>query len=109
MSEQYAFRVRLKPGAAAEYVRLHSPVPEAITAQLLDAGVHDYSIFVDGDDVFGVLRYDDLETMRTRLAADVAPEWTRQVSDLMVDRVVDPAYGLLAGMTRVFRLDRGDH
>jgi hypothetical protein len=31
------------------------------------------------------------------------------MSDLMVSRVVDPTYGLLAGMARVFRLDRGDH
>lgn len=102
---QHAFHMRLKPGAGQDYVRLHSPVPQAISDQLARAGLYDYSIFLDGDDVFGVVRYDDPERVRRELADDVAPEWTKAVIALTERREVDTELNLLAGLRRVFRFD----
>ncbi len=43
----HAFRMKLKPGAVAEYRRRHDALwPELATA-LRDAGIYDYSIFLD--------------------------------------------------------------
>jgi L-rhamnose mutarotase len=49
---RYAFRMRLKPGTADEYRRLHEAVDDAVIDEIRRAGIHNYSIFVDGTDLF---------------------------------------------------------
>ena len=52
------FLLRLKPGAAAEYRRLHENVPNRVESDEEDAGVVQETIFIRGDDlfVFSVIR-----------------------------------------------------
>ncbi len=55
--EKYAFKMRLSPGAEAEYRKRHDEIwPELVTL-LKEAGVSDYSIHLDAetDTLFGVL------------------------------------------------------
>jgi Uncharacterized conserved protein len=102
----HAFHITLHPGAGADYVRLHDPVPDAILAQLERAGVSDYSIFLDDVHVFGVYRYADEDRMRRELADDADPEWTAAVVALMAERPADD--GVIRGLPRVFRFAGGD-
>lgn len=103
---QYAMEMTLHPGAEDEYIRLHNPVPDEVTAQLADAGITDYSIFVSEGRVFGVYRCADLDRARVALAHDASPEWTRAVVALIADRKTDPDFAMLR-IPRVFRFAGG--
>ena len=56
--------MRLLPGAEAEYRQRHANVWPEMLAELRAAGAANYSIFLDGDDLFGYLEVDDLERFR---------------------------------------------
>ena len=47
MTERFAFKMKIKPGAAAEYKRRHDEIWPELSALLKNAGVSDYSIFLD--------------------------------------------------------------
>lgn len=45
--QRHAFKMKLKPGVAAEYKRRHDEIWPELAAALRTAGVSDYSIFLD--------------------------------------------------------------
>ena len=45
--EKHAFKMRLNPGQAEEYKRRHDEIWPELSALLHEAGVRDYSIFLD--------------------------------------------------------------
>jgi L-rhamnose mutarotase len=102
---EHAFHLKLKPGALARYKELHTPVPDLITKQLKHAGVHDFSIFSDAEDIFGIMHFKDKEVFKKAMQDDVAPEWTQAVIDICESREVDLELNSLKGLERVFRLD----
>ena len=54
----YAFRMKLKPGTVAEYKRRHDEIWPELSQLLREAGIYDYSIFLDEEDMhlFAVLK-----------------------------------------------------
>lgn len=54
----HAFRMQLKPGAVDEYRRRHDAIWPELAAALTEAGIHDYSIFLDPETLalFAVLK-----------------------------------------------------
>jgi L-rhamnose mutarotase len=54
----HAFRMQLKPGAAEEYRRRHDAIWPELAQLLREAGIHDYSIFLDPQtlSLFAVLK-----------------------------------------------------
>jgi L-rhamnose mutarotase len=54
----YAFRMKLKPGTTAEYKRRHDEIWPELKQLLGEAGIYDYSIFLDEEDMhlFAVLK-----------------------------------------------------
>jgi len=54
----HAFRMQLKPGTVEEYRRRHDAIWPELSALLTEAGIRDYSIFLDEDSLalFAVLR-----------------------------------------------------
>lgn len=74
---------RLHPDALAAYDALHAVVPADLLAALSDAGVRDWRIWRDGQDVFHLLDVEDYAAMRAALRdhpANVA--WQDQVTPL---------------------------
>ncbi len=57
----HAFRMKLKPGAVAEYRKRHDEIWPELAQLLRDAGIHDYSIFLDEETLhlFAVLKLRD--------------------------------------------------
>ena len=55
-----AFKMKLKPGVAAEYQRRHDEIWPELTALLREHGISDYSIFLDAETLtlFTVQRFD---------------------------------------------------
>ena len=57
----YAFRMKLKPGIVDEYKRRHDEIWPELAQLLREAGIYDYSIFLDEEDMhlFAVLKLRD--------------------------------------------------
>jgi L-rhamnose mutarotase len=85
MKEKYAFRMRLNPGARAEYQRRHDAIwPELVTL-LKDAGIEDYSIHLDEETnlLFGVLWRRSDHSMDNLPEHPVMRRWWDFMADLM--------------------------
>jgi L-rhamnose mutarotase len=81
----YAFRMKLKPGAAAEYRRRHDEIWPELSQLLRQAGVHDYSIFLDEETLhlFAVLKL-QAENSRDDLPRHpLMRRWWEYMQDLM--------------------------
>ena len=85
MPERIAFRMNLNPGQAAEYEKRHDEIfPELATA-LKDAGVSDYTIWLDPEDnhLFGILTRADDHTMDKLPDTEIMKRWWKHMADIM--------------------------
>ncbi len=85
MSEQIAFRMNLFDGFAAEYEKRHDEIfPELATA-LKDAGVSEYSIWLDPEDnhLFGILTRTSDHTMDALPDTEIVKRWWAFMADIM--------------------------
>jgi L-rhamnose mutarotase len=80
-----AFRMKLKPGAVDEYRRRHDALWPDLAQALRDAGIHDYSIFLDEQtlDLFAVLKLHEGDTSAELPAQPVMWRWWDYMADLM--------------------------
>jgi L-rhamnose mutarotase len=103
VTQRSAFVLRVKPERIDEYVVAHAAVwPEMLEA-LRDAGIRNYSIFRDGNQVFGYFEADDLDAAGAYLARqDVVTRWQDAMADLLEQRVADEGAPQLE---QIFRLD----
>ncbi len=104
--ERVGFTMHLLPGAESEYRRRHAAVwPEMLEA-LRDAGAIDYSIYLDGDRLFGYLVVEDFETFRQSMdESEINARWQREMAGL-IDPLIDPATGFHRRLPEVFHLAR---
>lgn len=85
MPERIAFRMNLNPGQAAEYERRHDEIfPELVTA-LKDAGVSDYSIWLDPEThhLFAILTRTDDHGMDALPDRQIVQRWWAFMADIM--------------------------
>ena len=85
MPERIAFRMNLNPGQAAEYEKRHDEIfPDLVTA-LKDAGVSDYSIWLDPEThhLFAILTRADDHGMDALPAQEVVKRWWAFMADIM--------------------------
>ncbi len=85
MPERIAFRMNLNPGQAAEYERRHDEIfPELVTA-LKDAGVSDYSIWLDPEThhLFAILTRTDDHGMDALPDREIVQRWWAFMADIM--------------------------
>lgn len=103
--ERIAFRMGLRPGQEAEYRRRHQAVWPELLADLKAAGASNYSIFVDGDDLFGYLEVADFERFRAAMATSESnARWQPEMGSL-IDPMTDPETGFHRRLDEVFHLD----
>jgi L-rhamnose mutarotase len=103
MTQRSAFVLRIRPEKTEEYVAAHRSVwPELLDA-LRAAGIRNYTIFQDGNQVFGYFEAVDLEAAGRYMAdQDVSHRWQDAMAELLEDRVPDAGPPPLP---EVFRLD----
>jgi L-rhamnose mutarotase len=103
---RHAFIIRLKPGAdPVEYKRRHDEIWPEMLAALRGAGLHNYSIFLDGSTLFAYVEVEDPERARQTLAADPTnARWQEYMRD-MIDHDVDPETGGLRLLPEMFHMD----
>lgn len=83
--EQIAFRMQLNPGQAAEYTRRHDEIWPDLVTLLHEAGISDYSIFLDPDTnvLFAVLRRNVDHRMAELPGHEVMQRWWNHMGDIM--------------------------
>jgi L-rhamnose mutarotase len=103
MVNRSAFVLRVKPDKIDDYVEAHRNVwPEMLDA-LRGAGIRNYTIFRDGNQVFGYFETDDLPAAERYLAEqDVSSQWQDTMEGLLEERVPDAGP---PGLPEIFRLD----
>lgn len=100
--------IRIAPGRAAEYQRLHAEVWPAVARNLRAAHVRNYSIFMRGDLLFSYLEYDgdDYESDMAALAAEpVTRRWRRLTAQCQLPMPDASPAQSWAPMAEVFHLD----
>lgn len=96
-------RTRLRAGSEAAYERVHAAVPPALAARLRAAGVQDWTIWRDGQDLVHLVEVEDYRAMRKALADDpVNAEWQAVVNPLL--EADDDYSGSDDGIPRVWSL-----
>lgn len=85
MAERIAFRMNLKPGHAAEYKKRHDEIWPELSAALKDAGVSDYSIWLDPETnhLFATLVRSDDHTMDRLPQTEIMQKWWAFMADVM--------------------------
>jgi L-rhamnose mutarotase len=85
MPEQIAFRMNLFPGRAAEYRKRHDEIYPELAKALKDAGVSDYSIWLDAEanHLFGILTRSDNHRMDALPDTEIVKRWWAFMADIM--------------------------
>ncbi|NPD16322.1 L-rhamnose mutarotase [Xinfangfangia sp. D13-10-4-6] len=83
--ERYAFRMQLHPGMEAEYRARHDAIWPELSQLLKEAGVSDYSIFLDPETqaLFGILTRRADHQMAALPDHPVMQRWWAYMADLM--------------------------
>tara|TARA_R110001583_G_scaffold195404_1_gene372791 strand:+ start:21348 stop:21662 length:315 start_codon:yes stop_codon:yes gene_type:complete len=83
--EQIAFKMQLNPGQATEYKRRHDAIWPDLVLALKDAGICDYSIFLDEEThiLFAVLRRTNNHGMDALPKTDIMKKWWAHMGDIM--------------------------
>jgi L-rhamnose mutarotase len=104
--QRIAFIIKLKPGAdPVEYKRRHDEIWPDMVAALNGAGMHNYSIFRDGEKLFAYLEVDDLAAMQRTLATDpVNARWQAYMRD-MIEIEMDPETGSMRLLPEMFHME----
>src|SRR4029079_9374333 len=100
--QRIGFVMGLLPGAEAEYRRRHAAVWPEMLAELKAAGASNYSIFLDGDRLFGYLEVEDLGRFQRHMAAStVNARWQADMG-VLIDPLTDPETGFHRQLDEVF-------
>lgn len=104
--QRVAFRLRVKPDRLDAYLEIHRNVWPEMLADLGAAGYRNYSIFADGNELFGYLECDDWNAAQRALSGSNAnrrwQEWMSEYLDTPVDPDNDRPLNLL---DQVFFMD----
>lgn len=85
MSERIAFRMNLNSGQALEYEKRHDEVFPELAQALKDAGVSDYSIWLDPETnhLFAILTRRTDHTLDILPDTDICKKWWAFMADIM--------------------------
>ena len=104
--EKVVWRATVRAGMKEEYIRRHNEIwPEMVHA-LKEAGVCNYTIWMDGDELFGYYECEKGADYAARVQAEseVVDRWNAYMQDVMVMEM-DPVTGAQPKLVEVFRLD----
>jgi L-rhamnose mutarotase len=92
--EKFAWRAKIKEGTEEEYKKRHDEIWPEMTAVLNEAGIHNYSIWLSKNDLFGYYECADIDhATRVQSNSPVVQKWNEYMADiLMMD--FDPETGV---------------
>jgi L-rhamnose mutarotase len=99
--ERFAWKAIILPGMLEEYKRRHGQIWPEMTALLNEAGIHNYTIWNVGDELFGYYECESIEkASRVQTQSDVVKRWNESMKPLM--RMVADGREGEGGMVNVF-------
>ena len=104
--ERMAWKGRIRPGCKAEYIRRHDAIGEETKAVLKEAGICNYTISANGDELFGYYECEKGVAFaeRTQAESPVVDRWNAYMKDIL-ELEMDPVTGAQPKLEPVFRLD----
>ncbi len=100
--ERYAWKARVLPGQLEEYIRRHDAIWPVMTEVLNEAGIHNYTIWSVGDELFGYYECESVaHAARVQADSPVVQMWNDYMKDVMAMEM-DPATGAQPLMRQVF-------
>ena len=103
--ERMAWKGRIKPGCKAEYIRRHDEIWPEMKALLREAGIRNYTIWCQGDVLFGYYECDSVaEAGRIQAQSPVVARWNEYMKDVMV-MDTDPETGAQPRLAQVFLME----
>jgi L-rhamnose mutarotase len=103
VTQRTAFVLRVRPERLDDYVEAHRAVWPELLEALKAAGIRNYTIFRDGNRMFGYFEADDLDAAGRHLAGqEVVAHWQDAMAELLEERVPDEGPPPLE---EIFRLD----
>ena len=101
-----AWKGQVKSGCMAEYIKRHNEIWPEMVAVLKEAGICNYTIFSNGDELFG---YYECEkgiafAESTQAHSPVVDRWNEYMKDIL-KLEMDPETGAQPKLTPVFRMD----
>ena len=83
--QRFAFAMKLLPGFEAEYKKRHDEIWPELARELRDAGVSDYSIYLDPESLtlFAVQKLSPGNTAHTLPQRAIVKKWWACMADIM--------------------------
>lgn len=83
--KQVAFKMKLKRGYAEEYKERHDKIWPELKAALKDAGIHDYSIYLDREthSLFAVQKLEEKNSAAELPELPIMKKWWDYMYDIM--------------------------
>jgi len=83
--DRVAFKMKLFPGCEAEYKRRHDEIWPELSALLKEAGISEYSIFLDEETgcLFGFLKAEDQRSLESLSGQAIMQKWWACMGDIM--------------------------
>lgn len=100
--ERYAWKAVVLPGKLNEYIKRHNEIWPEMTAVLNEAGIHNYTIWNTGNELFGYYECDNINyAAKVQAESAVLAKWNEYMKDVMVMEM-DPETGAQPRMKQVF-------
>jgi L-rhamnose mutarotase len=104
--ERFAWKGRIKPGMQAEYKRRHDAIWPEMKALLKQAGIRNYTIWSDGDVLFGYYECENgiAFAEKTQAGSPIVDRWNVYMQDVL-ELEMDPQTGAQPKMQQMFLLE----
>lgn len=104
--ERKAWRGRIVPGMREEYKRRHDQIWPEMKELLKKAGIRNYTIWADGDEVFGYYECEKGVDYANAVQAGspIVDKWNEHMKDVLILEM-DPVTGAQPEMEQMFYLE----
>ena len=101
--ERYAWKAAVLPGKLEEYRRRHDNIWPEMKEVLADAGIVNYSIWMQGEELFGYYECEKGVEYAAKVQAEsnVVKKWDEYMKDILIMEK-DPVTGAQPLLTQVF-------
>ena len=104
--ERLAWKGKIKPGCKIEYIKRHAEIWPEMIEVLKQAGICNYTIFANGEELFGYYEceYGVAYAERIQAESPVVIRWNEYMKDIL-ELDMDPVTGAQPKLEPVFRLE----
>ena len=104
--EKYAWKAKLLDGKKDEYIKRHNEIWHEMKVVLHDAGITNYTIWTDGENLFGYYECKNGIDFATKIQANspIVKKWNEYMQDVMI-MPLDENNGAQPQLQKVFEFE----